>query len=116
MEKHTIEGRLATFGLKKPTWTHKHLPPEAMAMAGWYFHPVTGSIDNVACFYCNKNLDGWTEEDHPWREHVSHSQLCPLVRLDLQENREKTFDHHWPHSKPSKRDVLSIFVSFAIVV
>lgn len=56
-----------------------------------------GSIDTVACFMCLKSLDGWEVNDSAWEEHKSHSSTCPLVTLNLQTSRLKTFDK-WPGS------------------
>jgi hypothetical protein len=75
-----------------------------MAMAGWYFRPVPGSIDNVACFMCSKNLDGWSTEDKAWQEHVAHSKQCPLVQLDQMQARERTFAN-WPHAQPNVKQM-----------
>lgn len=57
----------------------------------------------MACFVCNKNLDGWEEGDEAWLEHVKHAPNCPLVRLDIEANRLITFAPEvWPHrSRPS---------------
>lgn len=113
-DRHTVEGRIRTFTAQKtskPTWPHAAaLNPSAMAMAGWYHRPSASSPDNVACFLCGKNLDGWQpEKDDAWMEHVAHGKHCPLVRLDLVENRERTFEH-WPHSKPSRQQVQLLHV------
>lgn len=68
-------------------------------MAGFYSRPFPGSEDNVACFVCNKNLDGWEAKDEAWAEHVKHAPSCPLVRLDVEANRALTFAPEvWPHA------------------
>jgi hypothetical protein len=71
-----------------------------MAMAGFYCRPLTGSEDNVCCFMCAKNLDGWQQTDEAWAEHVAHASTCPLTTLHLQASRLVTFDH-WPHQRPN---------------
>ncbi|PJF18681.1 Baculoviral IAP repeat-containing protein 5.1 [Paramicrosporidium saccamoebae] len=69
-----------------------------MAMAGFYNRPFPGSPDNVCCFMCNKNLDGWEASDEAWMEHVKHAAHCPLVRLDIEGSRLSTFTiDNWPH-------------------
>ena len=114
-EKATIEGRLRTFTSGKKgapsTWpfpdTHPHLSPMAMAMAGWYHRPSVSSPDNVACFVCGKNLDGWQAGDQGWAEHVGHSAQCPLVGLYKLESRLKTFSNMWPHKTPTPEQMAS---------
>ena len=41
---------------------------------------------------CLKNLDGWEINDSAWQEHKNHSKTCPLVTLNLNCSRLKTFD------------------------
>lgn len=53
---------------------------------------MAGSEDTVACFLCLKSLDGWEPSDSAWKEHKSHSANCPLVTLNLQASRLRTFD------------------------
>lgn len=47
--------------------------------------------DNVCCYLCEKNLNGWQPNDIAWKEHVSHSLQCPLVTLDKHSSRAITF-------------------------
>lgn len=56
---------------------------------------MIGSNDTVSCFLCLKSLDGWEAGDCAWKEHKSHSLTCPLVTLNLQTSRLRTFDK-WP--------------------
>jgi hypothetical protein len=70
-----------------------------MAMAGFYCRPLTGSEDNVCCFMCAKNLDGWQPTDEAWNEHAAHAAACPLITLHLNTSRMMTFDN-WPNSRP----------------
>ena len=68
--------------------------------AGFYYRHFDDSEENVACFLCNKNLDGWEEGDDAWEEHQKHAPNCALVRLDIEHNRKRTFHPDiWPHSK-----------------
>lgn len=94
----SLDGRLTTFR----TWPHPSTlfcaTPHTLAHAGFYVRHIDGSTDNVCCFMCAKNLDGWIREDDAWQEHVNHAGHCPLVRLDLRESREETFRRSgWPH-------------------
>ncbi|EJF63753.1 hypothetical protein DICSQDRAFT_167803 [Dichomitus squalens LYAD-421 SS1] len=59
---------------KQPTWPHPasfKATPETLAEAGFYFHPDSDFPDNVACFMCKKNLDGWEPDDDPFTIHYS---------------------------------------------
>jgi len=109
----TLDGRLATF--KREAWPHARTPgfcatPESLAQAGFYARPLHGSRDNVCCFLCEKNLDGWEPTDDAWDEHARHSPACPLVTLDVEASRVASFSHAnacreslggapaWPHA------------------
>lgn len=50
-----------------------------MARAGWYREPNWG-VDEVRCFVCFKELDGWQKDDDPWEEHKKHSPNCEFVK------------------------------------
>jgi inhibitor of apoptosis domain-containing protein len=94
----TFEARKESFKVHK--WPHKTPSPEAMAQAGFLCKPIPGRPDNAACFACEKSLDGWSESDSPYNEHIKHSRECALVRLDLTSGRAASFVHgHWPHSQ-----------------
>ena len=59
---------------KQPTWPHPasfKATPETLAEAGFYFHPDPDNPDNVACFMCKKNLDGWEPDDDPFSIHYN---------------------------------------------
>ncbi|KAI9706219.1 MAG: hypothetical protein M1812_008246 [Candelaria pacifica] len=71
----TFENRLASF----TKWPHHHLLPAQMAAAGFY-HKPTASSDYVACFHCNLQLDGWSNDDKPFVEHAKSSPECPWIR------------------------------------
>ncbi|EFQ32131.1 AT hook domain-containing protein [Colletotrichum graminicola] len=131
-EYFTYEGRLGSFhqvypapkrrqsgatkGGKNLTWPHmKYLVPGELAKAGFVWRPFPDNPDNVACFLCNKSLDGWEEGDRPLEEHLKHSPNCgwaivagieaninDLATEDpastrMIEARKATFDGRWPH-------------------
>lgn len=86
-----------------------------MAKAGFVFQPLPTNPDNVACFLCNKALDGWEQDDSPLEEHLKHSPECgwaitAAVEAELGgyaaedprdalmvEARRATFADVWPH-------------------
>ncbi|KAK2041401.1 AT hook domain-containing protein [Colletotrichum somersetense] len=131
-EYFTYEGRLGSFhqvypapkrrqsgatkGGKNLTWPHmKYLLPEELAKAGFVWRPFPDNPDNVACFLCNKSLDGWEQGDNPLEEHLKHSPDCGWAIVagiaaninDLATEdpasarmiaaRKATFDARWPH-------------------
>ncbi|OHE97336.1 AT hook domain-containing protein [Colletotrichum orchidophilum] len=106
----------ATKGGKNLTWPHmKYLLPEDLAKAGFVWRPFPDNPDNVACFLCNKSLDGWEEGDRPLEEHLKHSPDCGwAIVAGIEANlnglssedpasarmiaaRKATFDGRWPH-------------------
>lgn len=86
-----------------------------LAKAGFVWRPFPENPDNVACFLCNKSLDGWEEGDHPLEEHIKHSTDCGwAVVAGIEANlfdlasedpssarmiaaRKATFGGRWPH-------------------
>ncbi|KAL8377963.1 hypothetical protein RB595_008583 [Gaeumannomyces hyphopodioides] len=100
---------------KTLSWPHKFLPPFELAKAGFYFDPHPGNPDNVVCFLCNKNMDGWEADDSPIEEHLKHSPNCgwavtAAVEAECQgmeqvdprdprmvEARKATFAGKWPY-------------------
>lgn len=86
-----------------------------LAKAGFFYHPTQSNPDNVACFLCRSNLDGWEEGDDPLVEHLKHApncgwaivasiekgdeELCQLYPADraMIEARKATFADKWPH-------------------
>jgi baculoviral IAP repeat-containing protein 5 len=78
------EDRLETF---KCGWKFRSGQCSAinMAKAGWYREP-TWDEDEVRCFVCFKELDGWKKDDDPWEEHRKHSPNCMFVRIGKPEN------------------------------
>ncbi|PGH07129.1 hypothetical protein GX51_01916 [Blastomyces parvus] len=126
----TVSARLATFYSSAPkgrrisntkattqiTWPHDRPSPEELAHAGFYFKPTPLSPDNVACFLCERALDGWEEDDDPVTEHLRHSSECGwAIMMDIVrrfsnpaeiedptnarivEARRATFASMWPH-------------------
>ncbi|KAL0930490.1 chromosome segregation protein BIR1 [Colletotrichum truncatum] len=131
-EYFTYEGRLGSFhqaypapkrrtsgatkGPKNLTWPHaKYLLAEDLARAGFVWLPFPDNPDNVACFLCNKSLDGWEEGDKPLEEHIKHSPNCGwAIVAGIEANigdmatedpsstrmvaaRKATFGGRWPH-------------------
>ncbi|KAK4543259.1 hypothetical protein LTR36_005809 [Oleoguttula mirabilis] len=79
-------------------WPHERPAAEELARAGFFYHPVQDSTDNVQCFLCTVKLDGWESEDDPLREHLAHSTACAwamsisVTRLDDGEHEEESRD------------------------
>ncbi|OAA67811.1 chromosome segregation protein [Niveomyces insectorum RCEF 264] len=105
-------------GYKTPkvfSWPHKTPAPIDLARAGFFFNPQPGNPDNVRCFLCHKDLDGWEEDDDPLQEHLKHSgacgwAICAAIELELGETvnedprlpylfeaRKSTFAGRWPY-------------------
>ncbi|KAL9109768.1 MAG: hypothetical protein Q9227_005637 [Pyrenula ochraceoflavens] len=87
----TFAGRLASFEVAHPTskrrasnakgpkaltWPLRNLSPTELAQAGFYYKPSVTAPDNTCCFLCDRNLDGWEEEDDAIVEHLRHSKDC----------------------------------------
>eukprot|EP01147_Barroeca_monosierra_P008806 gene8806-1174_t len=90
------ENRLATFkGIKWPISNRRKCKPKNLAAAGFIYKGTEDSLDNVQCFLCGKELDGWDPSDDPMKEHERHSPRCPFVTLGLEESRLATFAL-WP--------------------
>lgn len=87
-----------------------------LAFAGFVWKPTTSSPDNVQCFACHCQLDGWEENDVPAFEHLTHSPSCgfavvtcirlrtgdpgrseddPMSNAMIQARRD-TFGEEWP--------------------
>lgn len=47
-----------------------------MAQAGFIFHPLSDSRDNVLCPYCRISLDNWGPTDDPIAEHRKTRVEC----------------------------------------
>ncbi|MBE7181546.1 MAG: hypothetical protein INR71_10125 [Terriglobus roseus] len=88
-----------------------------MARAGFFFKPTATNPDNVMCFVCQRQMDGWEQDDRPALEHLTLSpecgwaiNVCISLRLGdsdrvdedpmeerLLEARKSTFLGNWPH-------------------
>lgn len=88
-----------------------------MAKAGFFFAPSATNPDNAMCFVCQRQLDGWEQDDNPALEHLTHSPDCGWAinvcislssgdpeRIDedamserMVEARTSTFLGKWPH-------------------
>jgi hypothetical protein len=107
-------------GTKSITWPHKSPSPAELALAGFYYKPTVDAPDNTICHMCERQLDGWEEEDDPVAEHLKHSDKCGwAILMDLtkathdtinmedptqpriRDARTTTFEAGWPHE--SKR-------------
>ncbi|OAQ29135.1 inhibitor of apoptosis repeat-containing protein [Linnemannia elongata AG-77] len=122
----TVDERIDSFTRGTRSWPHPdtfRATPSSLAEAGFYWKPFSSSPDNVVCFLCGKSLDGWTEDDDPFEEHLSHSRNCcwAIVKSiypvedglpfhwDDEENlprgermtkaRLQTFGKWWPHER-----------------
>jgi hypothetical protein len=60
----------------KVAWPLSSPSPQDLAYAGFVWKPTSASHDNVQCFSCNCQLDGWEETDVPAYEHLTHSPSC----------------------------------------
>lgn len=58
-----------------------------MAEAGFYFTGSRSEPDSAMCFFCDKALDGWEEDDDPWNEHINHSKTCDFANLRKRESQ-----------------------------
>ncbi|KAE8443988.1 hypothetical protein EG329_001117 [Mollisiaceae sp. DMI_Dod_QoI] len=105
----------STKGSKSIKWPHSFLSGEELAKAGFFYHPLQANPDNVACFLCHRNLDGWEEDDDPLAEHLKHSPDCGWAVVasiekgdeelsqqypasaSMIEARKATFADKWPH-------------------
>lgn len=56
-----------------------------MAEAGFYWRGNDNEDDTVACFACEKVLDGWESNDNPWLEHQKHAPQCPFIKMNKAE-------------------------------
>ncbi|KAF2757777.1 inhibitor of apoptosis repeat-containing protein [Pseudovirgaria hyperparasitica] len=101
------------------TWPHSSPAPEELAHAGFYWKPLPDCLDNVRCFQCDANIDGWESTDNPTDEHLALSPHCAWaiiqgirMRIDnadrveddpmseaMLEARIATFGGRWPYEK-----------------
>ncbi|XP_014245253.1 baculoviral IAP repeat-containing protein 5.2-B [Cimex lectularius] len=72
----SFNGRYRTFNKK---WTYTgSLSAVNMAVAGFYY---MGKDDCVKCYYCEKELEGWENDDDPYDEHRTHQPKCPYILM-----------------------------------
>ena len=103
-------------GAKSIRWPHKNPSPEELAVAGFYYKPSAEAPDNTVCYMCERQLDGWEEDDEPIVEHLKHSDKCGwAILMDvmkathdvtnmedptqsrISDARIATFESGWPH-------------------
>ncbi|KAK9511037.1 hypothetical protein O3M35_005686 [Rhynocoris fuscipes] len=77
-ELSTYQGRKRSF---PNNWYSIHpqetLSPHVMAKAGFYY--IRGDL--VKCYYCEKELENWEEDDNVYKEHRDHANYCPFVKM-----------------------------------
>jgi hypothetical protein len=150
-EMLSVEARTASFQTavklapkqRKARWPHDLPTAEALAFAGFFYAPYPGSLDNVCCYLCDKNMSGWEATDDPLREHLRGNHSCAwavtrdiLVRTkngdELCEEddptsekmvalREATFGIWWPHDlkkgwNPKSKKVQSVYFLTRLIV
>ncbi|RWS27305.1 survivin-like protein [Leptotrombidium deliense] len=59
---------------------------EEMAKAGFYHCNEGEHSDHVRCFCCFKELDNWSEDDQPFKEHIKHSKECAFAKIGKQQS------------------------------
>ncbi|PWW74555.1 hypothetical protein C7212DRAFT_353260 [Tuber magnatum] len=62
-------------------WPHEQPSPQKLADAGFYFNPSDAHLDNVTCYLCDKDLDGWEKDDDPTSEHFKHCPDCGWAQV-----------------------------------
>lgn len=94
MDYATYDARLASYApptkRSKAGWPHKSPSPHDLAKAGFYYKASSGK-DNVQCFMCERQLDGWEEDDDPLQEHLKHGSDCAWALL-MSIEQESAFD------------------------
>jgi hypothetical protein len=100
----------------KAAWPLTAPSAQDLAFAGFVWRPTSASPDNVQCWACNCQLDGWEEADVPAYEHLTHSPSCGFavvtaIRLrhgdpgrteedpiseQMIQARQETFGDLWP--------------------
>ncbi|KAH0605875.1 uncharacterized protein H6S33_004332 [Morchella sextelata] len=94
-------------------WPHDRPSAKTLAAAGLYYNPSEDHPDNVTCYLCAKDLDGWESDDDPSAEHVKHCPDCGWARVSVTSTststaedprgarmvraRADTFGDWWPH-------------------
>lgn len=69
-----------------------------LAKAGFFYYPSQDSPDNVACFLCRKNIDGWEKGDDPLVEHLKHSPDCGWAIVAMIAREDEEFSEEYPLS------------------
>eukprot|EP01062_Namystynia_karyoxenos_P073684 TRINITY_DN70506_c0_g1_i1.p2 TRINITY_DN70506_c0_g1~~TRINITY_DN70506_c0_g1_i1.p2 ORF type:complete len:357 (+),score=91.54 TRINITY_DN70506_c0_g1_i1:116-1186(+) len=75
----TESARLRTFAAFPTPSGSTTVTPAALAAAGFYYNPVSGSPDQCTCFCCGVSLVQWEPSDIPATEHRRHSANCPFL-------------------------------------
>ncbi|KAI5845743.1 hypothetical protein DFP73DRAFT_512235 [Morchella snyderi] len=95
-------------------WPHDRPSAKTLAAAGLYYNPSEHHPDNVTCYLCAKDLDGWESDDDPRAEHVKHCPDCGWAQVSvvsasasvaaedprgarMVRARADTFGDWWPH-------------------
>ncbi|KNG44836.1 inhibitor of apoptosis repeat-containing protein [Stemphylium lycopersici] len=65
----------------KASWPLAAPSAQDLAYAGFVWRPTSASPDNVQCFSCECQLDGWEEADVPAYEHATHSPSCGFATI-----------------------------------
>jgi hypothetical protein len=67
--------------------------PETLGAAGFFYNPSYDGPDSVTCYFCDKELEGWEEDDDP---HAIHWEKCgqtccwAIVRCGLLNDMDKS--------------------------
>ena len=79
------KNRVKTF----KNWPHKSgkISKENMAKAGWFKCLPESADDAVECFCCLKQMEGWSSNDDPWKEHLDHSPDCEFAKTGVEERK-----------------------------
>ena len=77
--------RYETF-IEWPHVDYEWAGPGLMALAGFYYHPISRAEDRALCFQCGVSLVSWEPTDEPWSEHERHAPSCPMVTGDITSN------------------------------
>lgn len=64
-----------------------------MAEAGFIFCGSKSEPDLAQCYVCLKKLDGWEQDDEPWKEHKKHSPSCLFVKIGKKEADMTPLNH-----------------------
>ncbi|KAK4874467.1 hypothetical protein RN001_013827 [Aquatica leii] len=109
--KTTVKNKLSMFYQENreksfKSWNWKatsNCSAKKLAEAGFYFIGTQEEPDAVQCFFCDKALDGWDEDDDPWQEHKTHSLECAFAKTNLSEDNLTTGQRLDFHSQLVKK-------------